>query len=119
MVSKQALTLLEGLFPNGHPSFIPLCLEEMELHSQKNADYARGSNPLGNFERVSDMLTSWGTPISPSQVAFIYCLKQLDACGSMLFQGYEGSVEGIDSRLQDVGVYAKLIRILRTEGGKL
>lgn len=109
---KRALTLLEGLFPNGHPSFIPMCLEEMELHSQKNADYARGGDPLGNFQRVSDALRSYGIDLSPAQVAFVYMMKQVDAVGRMLGQGYEGQVEGIESKLQDIGVYSKLVNIL-------
>lgn len=115
MVDKRALTLLAGLFQHGHPSFIPMCLEEMELHSRKNADYARGGDPLGNFYRVSDTLRSYGIDLSPAQVAFVYMMKQIDVAGRMLGQGYEGQAEGILSRLQDIGVYAKLITILRKE----
>lgn len=116
MVSKQALTLLEGLFSHGHPDFIPLCLEEMELHSQKNADYARGGDPLGNFKRVSEVLSLWGLNVPPYMVALIYMMKQVDAIGNMLGQYYEGEVEGIKSRLLDISVYAKLIGILYEHG---
>lgn len=115
MPSKQALTLLEGLFPHGHPAFIPMCIEEMELHSQKNADYARNGDPLGNFYRVSDTLRSYSIDLSPAQVAFVYMMKQVDAVGRMLGQEYEGEVEGTKGRLQDISVYAKLVTILRKE----
>ena len=103
---------LKSKFPNGHSHFIPLCLEEMALHSKKNADYAQGGDPLGNFKRVSDMLNSWGINISPATVALIYMMKQVDAVGRMIGKGYEGGVEGVGSRLQDIGVYAKLCAIL-------
>ena len=106
---------LKKLYPHGHPDFIKLCINEMELHSAKNYDYAHGGNPLGNFYRVSDMLKLFGADISPAQVAFIYLMKQLDATGRMLFQNYEGGTEGISSRLKDISVYSKLIQILLNE----
>lgn len=100
---------------HGHPDFYKMTEEENKLHSEKNQDYARGGNPLGNFYRVSDMLKAMGADISPAQVGFIYMLKQLDAAGRMLFGGYEGKVENLDTRLQDVSVYSKLVRILHKE----
>mgnify|MGYP001558514946 CR=1 FL=1 len=111
----ELLTELRSMFPHGHRKFILACLDEMELHSQKNADYAKGGDPLGNFHRVSLMLNSWGLDVSPALVAFIYMLKQVDAVGNMLGQKYEGEVEGINKRLQDISVYAKLIGVLYDE----
>uniref|UniRef100_A0A6M3LSI4 Uncharacterized protein n=1 Tax=viral metagenome TaxID=1070528 RepID=A0A6M3LSI4_9ZZZZ len=115
MENKQALSLLCPLYPNGHNDFIPMCLEEMELHSAKNADYAKGGDPLGNFKRVSAILKVWGYNIPPYLVALIYALKQQDAYMWMLSQGYEGQVEGVASRLQDDSIYKKLVRILYNE----
>lgn len=106
---------LRKYYPHGHPDFIPKCLEEMELHSKKNKDYARGGNPLGNFNRVSEMLERFGFWCPPHMVAFIYMMKQVDAVGRMLGMGYEGEVEGVEAKLQDVSVYAKLIGILYKE----
>jgi len=106
--------LLSEKFPYGHPNFVSLCLEEMELHSSKNRDYTGGgeADPLGNFKRVSEMLQHWGFNLAPHDVALVYMLKQVDAIGNMLGQGYEGKVEGLKGRLQDISVYAKLIGIL-------
>jgi len=47
---------LKEMYPNGHPRFIKLALDCMELHSQKNSDYAKGGDPLGNFDRVSKIM---------------------------------------------------------------
>jgi len=99
----------------GHPMFRKLTEEEIKLHDEKNEDYAKGSNPLGNFYRVSEVLTSMGFPISPTMVCIVYAMKQLDAAVHMLTQGYEGEVENVDTRLRDVHVYFKLARILHME----
>jgi hypothetical protein len=105
---------LRKLYPSGHPDFIPMCLEEIKLHSEKNADYAKYGNPLGNFKRVSGMLWLCGMPETPPEVvALIYMLKQIDAVMNMLIKDYEGEIEGIDAKLKDIAVYAKLISILR------
>jgi len=109
----QVEEIIRVKYPNGHPDFIPMCLEEMELHSKKNADYAYGGDPLGNFTRVSDMLKSFGINLPPYAVALVYMMKQVDAVGRMIGQDYEGDVEGIDGRLEDISIYAKLIRILK------
>ena len=48
-------------------------------------------------------------------IALIYAFKQLDSTLWQLSQGYEGQVEGMDKRLEDVHVYVKLARILLEE----
>lgn len=98
----------------GHPGFYALTEEEVKLHAAKNRDYAQGGDPLGNFNRVAAILALYpGLELAkPETVAVVYMLKQLDAAMWMLAQGYEGRVEGVDSRLRDVHVYAKLVRIL-------
>ena len=104
---------LRHKYPYGHPDFIPACLEEIKLHSDKNRDYTGGGGDyLGNFKRVSNMLQQCGFNLAPYDVALVYMLKQVDAVINMLGQGYEGKVEGIKGRLQDISVYAKLIGIL-------
>ena len=112
---EMAETELRLLFPHGHPDFLPKFLAMIKLHSDKNHDYAKGGNPLGNFNRVSDMLKQWGIDLPPYAVAMVYMLKQVDCVGNMIGQNYEGSVEGIDGRLQDISVYATLISILYKE----
>ncbi len=102
------------LFPHGHPDFIPTTLAEMQLHSDKNFDYAAGGDPLGNFERVSQIKKlypdfDWASPVG---VAIGYALKQVDAALWMMGQGNEGKVEGVEARFGDVSVYFKLARLL-------
>jgi len=102
---------------SGHPVFYELTMDEMQLHSNKNRDYAQGGDPLGNFNRVSQIKRlypnlDWASPVG---VCIGYMLKQFDAALWMLNQGYEGEVEDIDTRLRDCHVYLKIVRILHRE----
>lgn len=101
----------------GHPRFYELLKEESKLHSMKNKDYARGGNPMGNFNRVASTLAQYpGLDLSkPEVVAMVYMLKQLDASLWMISQGFEGDVENVGTRMGDVSVYSKIIRILHEE----
>ena len=112
---------LKTMFPHGHEDFIPITMDELKLHSDKNADYTggEGHDPLGNFDRVSAILGLYpGLPTDPTCVALTYMLKQLDAVLNMKAVGHTGKVEGIDKRLEDVHVYAKIARILERERTK-
>jgi len=108
---------LREQYPHGHQRFIPISLEEMELHSKKNHDYAAGGNPLGNFERVSFILSLYPDLSlgDPSVVAMVYLMKQLDAVLWMKSNGYVAKVEGIDGRLADISVYAKIVRCMEQD----
>jgi len=109
---------LRILFPGGHPDFIDLTIDEMELHSKKNTEYtgAKG-DPLGNFKRVAKIFELYPNLrlTDPVVGALFHLMKQLDATLRMLDQEYEGQIEGKAERLGDVSVYAKLARILVME----
>jgi hypothetical protein len=119
-VKKELGDELRNFFPHGHPAFIELTLRELDLHSRKNHDYAGGGSPLGNFQRVTQILSLYpNLKLSdPPTVAIVYLLKQLDATLNMLSQGYEGQVEGHTERWQDISVYSKIISILVEESQK-
>jgi len=115
------LTINEQLrlrFPNGHPDFIGKCIEEIELHSVKNYDYASGGDPLGNFKRVANILSMYPklNLSDAAMVAMVYVLKQIDAYLWLKSNGHEAKSEGSAARIGDVSVYAKLIGILDQEG---
>lgn len=110
---------LRELYPHGHPDFLPKLIAEAKLHSDKNKDYAGGGDPLGNFTRVAAICALYPglTPSNPATVALIYALKQIDQIFWSLSRGYEGNIEGIEGRAQDVSVYFKLADILHKEYG--
>jgi hypothetical protein len=112
---------LKEMYPNGHPGFIKLAIDCMELHSQKNGDYAKGGDPLGNFDRVSRIMQiypgiEWATKVG---VALTYRLKQMDCYMNMLAQKYEGQVEGKGKRLEDQYVYAMIERLILDDEDKI
>jgi hypothetical protein len=101
----------------GHPLFYKLTEEEVSLHDAKSRDYRSNDDPLANFKRVSAIMRlypdmDWSTPTA---VAIIYSLKQMDAALSLLERGVEGAIEDFDSRATDIHVYWKLARILKRE----
>ncbi len=107
---------LKERFKKGHPRFVDITIDELDLHDRKNYDYTQGGDPLGNFNRVSNILSNYpNLDNSPKVVALIYALKQVDATLWMWNQGYEGEIEGVQERLRDIHVYIKLIRILVEE----
>ena len=95
---------------HGHPRFNTIVDQIKVLHSDKNFDYARGGDPLGNFKRVGDML---GT--SAAEVAHAYMLKQVDAVSWGYRQGGESKVEGKIAKLRDIAVYSVLQMIMLEE----
>ncbi|MBZ5499561.1 MAG: hypothetical protein LAP85_24440 [Acidobacteriia bacterium] len=55
-LEQAGLDKLRALYPNGHPRFLHLLIEEARLHHDKNHDYAKGGPVFGNFERVAAIL---------------------------------------------------------------
>ena len=116
-ILSEVLSDLRASFPYGHPDFIPRMLDLIKLHSDKNHDYAMGGPPLGNFERVAQIMClyptfPWSTPYG---VATCYMLKQLDAFMWQQRTGFKPKVEGVESRLSDVTVYSQIIALALKE----
>ena len=116
---KKLIESLNKLFPYGHSKFVDLSIDEMQLYFDKNHDYAFGGDSLGNFKRVANILSQYPNLDlgKPEVVALVYMFKQLDAAMWMMSQGHEAKIEGTDGRLEDVHVYAKIMRILLGENG--
>jgi len=112
MSNPTTLTAVERVlqlhYPHGHSQFIPMLIEKIKLHSDKNVDYAHGGSPLGNFERVAAILSQYpGLALNdPVSVMLIYALKQVDAVLWSLSQGHTPKGESLVERLSDILVYA-------------
>lgn len=89
-------------------------MDEIELHSRKNRDYAFGGDPLGNFQRRRVIFSQYPGLDSSDEatIAMMDMMKQLDAVLWLKSQGHKAGVEGVVDRLRDVGVYAKIAIIL-------
>jgi hypothetical protein len=114
---KSTMETLRERYPHGHVEFLPITLKELELHSLKNFDYASGGHALGNFRRVAGILKQYPKLDLGDErvVALVYLLKQLDAVLWGLNSDIAHKVEGLDGRLQDISVYAKIVMCMNTE----
>ena len=120
---KLILACLDNLAPHGHPDFNDIVLSIAKLHSDKNHDYARGGDPLGNFKRSAEILGKYwqvfATIEGPAILALMYSMKQIDAVLWSLSQGGENVCEGIEGKLKDMAVYALLTLIMVAEAKKV
>ncbi len=108
---------LRGEFPHGHKHYLPVALKQLELHSKKNHDYASGGDALGNFNRVAAILGNYpNLKLSDRRVvALVYALKQIDAVLWGINSNITQKVEGLDSRLDDIAVYATIVQCMNSE----
>jgi len=119
VLEDAAWTALKGgaklreLFPHGHPEFTEILTELAELHSNKNFDYARGGNPLGNFNRCAAVLET-----TPAKFAWSLVAKQIDAVNWAFLQGGDQKCESVRDKLRDIAVYSILIMIMLGEESK-
>lgn len=113
-------SVLRNRYPHGHKKFLPITLREIELHSNKNHDYAKGGNALGNFTRVAAILALYPNLKLSDQrvVALVYALKQVDAVLWGMSAGIEHKVEGANARLQDISVYSKLVMCMNEDNNE-
>lgn len=80
-VTMELEEMLRKEFPHGLPDYVNLTLEELQLHSTKNHDFAFGGDPIGNFNRVSVIKKlypgfDWDSPFG---TCIDYLLKQFDS----------------------------------------
>ena len=99
---------------SGHPYFHELTDHEKDLHGKKSHDYSKGGHPLGNFLRVSEFLKLYPglDHTDPAIIAMIYGLKQLDAYLWIKANKITTKVEGLNERLTDLSIYAKLVQCI-------
>lgn len=94
------------------PDFAAMTDNEWDLWSNKGREYVNGGDRLANFNRVAQSLG-----VTPLQVWAVYAAKHWMAIMEYIRSGREGA-EGIESRLADLAVYAKLARLLVREARK-
>ena len=111
---QELIDHLRRWFPHGHRSYLDVARKQMQLHSEKNHDYASGGPPLGNFERVSAILALYPRLHLSNKkvVALVYMLKQLDAVLWGLNSNIDHKVEGLPGRLDDIAVYANIVQCM-------
>ena len=83
----------------------------LQLEVQKGEEYVRGSGDrLANFKRIAESLG-----LTPLQVWAVYANKHWDALLNYIRTGSVKSNEPIESRVDDLTVYLRLLRGLIVE----
>jgi hypothetical protein len=121
---RELLDKIRETNPWGHPKFSEIFLDHIKLHSEKNFDYARGGRPLGNFERVARILALYPEfPFnSPSGVATMFLLKQLDAVMWAMCRenatGMKENKESIKDRRKDITIYSGILECMDSDSSR-
>lgn len=120
-VTDEIIGAFRKVWPHGHADFLPITLRELQLHSDKNHDYAAGGKPTGNFDRVAAILALYPKLqlSDPRVVALVYAMKQLDAVLWGLSNNIQAKVEGLNERLQDISVYSKIVMCMNADVERL
>jgi hypothetical protein len=109
---------------HGHPKFLEIIAELIELHSVKNRQYAGKSDPLGNFRRGSNICykTYGSFRDDPYRAQIAYALnlvsKQVDGVAEIVGESKEGTWDSLYEKLRDYAVYFAIMMViekLRTE----
>lgn len=97
---------------HGHPKFLEIVGDIVELHSQKNKQYAGKSDPLGNFRRGSNIIYKLLSPNFRDdefrkQIAYALCLvsKQIDGAVEIIGESKENTFDSLYEKLRDCMVY--------------
>lgn len=108
---------IKELFQGGHPAFNDMMLDQMELYSRKNTNYAGGGSPLGNFNRVANMMKSYPNlqQGDPAVALIGMVVKQIDNVLWALNTAKFYSSESIDEHLADISVYMNILRCMRLD----
>lgn len=101
----------------GHPKFKTIVEELLELHSEKNRQYATPDKPLANFYRTGRIIAKMLKPGIPPEIAscLSFMSKQIDGVYEIVGEGKENTIESLTDKLRDIAVYAVLMMILVDE----
>lgn len=119
MSSSEVLLdeVLKKQYPNGHPKFAEFSFDELRLHDRKNKNYAGGGSPLGNFTRVARIMGNYPNlqQGDPAVALIGMVMKQIDNVLWALNNARFYTEPSIDEHLQDISVYMKILRCIRSD----
>jgi hypothetical protein len=102
----------------GHPKFYELGEQENDLYSAKHYQYATDSDPMSNFRLCGNLIRKMLKPGVDPTIAAALCLmsKQVVGIYEIVGEGKTDTIESLEDKLKDVGIYSRIIRILLQEG---
>lgn len=116
---QPAKTAFEPPDFGGHPMFYKLGEEDDRLYSQKHYQYATDADPMSNFRLCGDLLRKLLKPgVDPTIAAALALMsKQIVGVYEIVGEGKTNTIESLEDKLRDIGIYSRIIRILGRESG--
>jgi hypothetical protein len=101
----------------GHPMFYELGEEENQLYSDKHYQYATDADPMSNFRLCGDLIHKLLKPGVNPTIAAALCLmsKQIVGVYEIVGEGKQNTIESLEDKLKDIGIYSRIIRIMVRE----
>jgi len=101
--------------------FYELGEEENELYSAKHYQYATDADPMSNFRVCGDLIRKLLKPGVNPTIAAALCLmsKQIVGVYEIVGEGKQNTLESLEDKLKDIGIYSRIIRIMVREQNEL
>lgn len=104
----------------GHPDFYKILDEMKALYSAKHYQYATDADPMVNFRLCGDLIHKMLKPGIRPTIAAALCLmsKQIVGVYEIVGEGKTNTIESLQDKLRDIGIYSVILQILVAETQK-
>lgn len=101
----------------GHPDFYKILDEMKSLYSAKHYQYATDKDPMANFRLCGDLIHKMLKPGIRPTIAAALCLmsKQIVGVYEIVGEGKTNTIESLQDKLRDIGIYSVILQILVAE----
>lgn len=104
----------------GHPDFYKILEEMKSLYSAKHYQYATDADPMINFRLCGSLATKLFKPGVNQTIAAALLLmsKQIVGVYEIVGEGKTNTLESLQDKLRDIGIYSVILQILVAETQK-
>jgi hypothetical protein len=104
----------------GHPDFYKYLDEMKALYSAKHYQYATDADPMINFRLCGSLATKLIKPGVNQTIAAALLLmsKQIVGVYEIVGEGKTNTIESLQDKLRDIGIYSVILQILVAETQK-
>lgn len=113
----EDLRQVQGRDLGGHPRFYEILDEMKALYSAKHYQYATNADPMSNFRLCGQLAQKLYKPDINRTVAAALTLmsKQVVGVYEIVGEGKSNTVESLQDKLRDIGIYSVILQILVSE----
>jgi hypothetical protein len=110
----------KGKLLGGHPDFYKILDEMKSLYSAKHYQYATDKDPMINFRLCGSLANKLIKPGVNQTIAAALLLmsKQIVGVYEIVGEGKTNTIESLQDKLRDIGIYSVILQILVAETQK-